>query len=199
MWLKPLLASLHARIEKNATQSSKFRLEKVFSYVLNQRGALSYYSEVDLAETDNNHTERDLRAVWTVLHRKRISTMFWEFYQTDSPTGLINSVIALIHQYCIRLTRTNYLLLMWLRATVGYLCSKIRRVNRWYFMSINQRKRSGRSDTVKKHHDSYMEIVAGNLTSLNRPSIVRFPALDYRQFQLSAPDKWVPAYTKIHR
>ncbi|EAR3913702.1 transposase [Escherichia coli] len=63
VWLKPLLASLHARIEKNATQSSKFRLEKVFSYVLNQRGALSYYSEVDLAETDNNHTERDLRAV----------------------------------------------------------------------------------------------------------------------------------------
>ncbi|PSY38997.1 hypothetical protein C7B14_25560 [Escherichia coli] len=66
-------------------------------------------------------------------------------------------------------------------------------------MSINQRKRSGRGDTVKKHHDSYMEIVAGNLTSLNRPSIVRFPALDYRQFQLSDPAKWVPAYTKIHR
>ncbi|EBE3327075.1 transposase [Salmonella enterica subsp. enterica serovar Enteritidis] len=38
-------------------------MKKVCGYVLNQRDALSYYSEDDLAETDNNHTEGDLRAV----------------------------------------------------------------------------------------------------------------------------------------
>ncbi|HAN9396356.1 TPA: transposase [Escherichia coli] len=57
---KPLLETQHERmVENNATLSKN----PDFSYVLNQRGALCYYSDGGLAEADNNTAERALRTV----------------------------------------------------------------------------------------------------------------------------------------